>query len=303
VPTTFHLLGPYERLVLLKAMSLGAHPPAAALSALASHAVERQFAAGTRLTDGSTRWDSVHVVAEGQISVRQGGRHLYTAGPREVFGLLETLARVEADVEAQADVESLTLEIRATTLLSIMEDHHVIAQDTIQTMARLLLTTPYWMSRSLERRVHVPATVSPKGFDLVDRIRLLQTSGVFAHARVDSLAELASQYEEFHAEPGTVLWREGDPGGWFVVLLDGTVDSSSKAGLGFSWEPGMVPGLIDALAAAPRWHDARAATPLMGLRLSAERLFDALEDDFAMAADLLSALAVKVRQQRLAVFG
>lgn len=303
MPTTFHLLGPYERLVLLKAMSLGSHPPAAALAALARHATERHLTAGTRLTDGSTLWDSVHVVAEGQVSVRQAGQHLYTAGPREVFGLLETLARVEADVEARADMESLTLEIRATTLLSIMEDHHVIAQDTIQTLARLLLTTPYWLSRNLERRIQVPAMVSQHGFDLVDRIRLLQKGSVFAHARIDSLAELASQYEEFHAEAGTVLWREGDPGGWFMVLLDGTVDSTSKAGLSFSWAPGMVPGVLEALGAAPRWHDARAATPLMGLRLSAERLFDALEDDFAMAADLLTALAMKVRHQRLSVIG
>jgi CRP-like cAMP-binding protein len=52
------------------------------------------------------------------------------------------------------------------------------------------------------------------------------------------------------------------------------------------------------MAGQPRWCDAVAATPLTGLRLSAERLFDALEDDFSMAEDLLAALALQLRQLR-----
>ena len=63
----------------------------------------------------------------------------------------------------------------------------------------------------------------------------------------------------------------------------------------------MVVGAFEALAAAPRWHDAIAATEVTGFRLSTERLYDALEDDFVMAADLLSALASRVRAQRLAL--
>jgi hypothetical protein len=59
----------------------------------------------------------------------------------------------------------------------------------------------------------------------------------------------------------------------------------------------MAPGLFEALGGVPRWHSATAATPVRGLHLIAERLFDALEDDFAMAADLLSAMAARVRYQ------
>jgi hypothetical protein len=36
-------------------------------------------------------------------------------------------------------------------------------------------------------------------------------------------------------------------------------------------------------------------TPIQGLRLRADRLFDAFEDEFAMAAGLLSVLAARVR--------
>jgi CRP-like cAMP-binding protein len=173
--------------------------------------------------------------------------------------------------------------------------------DTIQALGRILLATPSWLLSTTERSVPASGIVEPNGFDLVNRIRQLQTSDVFAHARVDSLAEIASQYTEFHAVEGSALWREGDPADWLLVLRDGRVDGRSDSGLHFSWTAGMVLGAFDALAAAPRWHDAMAVTEVRGFRLSADRLYDALEDDFVMAADLLSALASRVRAQRLAL--
>ena len=299
--TTAHLLGPYERLILLKAISLAGQPPAAALGALATHATERHFAAGTRLVDSDRPWESVHVVVEGRVAVREDGQPAHSITSGRALGMLETLARVQAGVEALAEVDTVTLEIRASTLLSILEDHHAMARETLQAVARQLLEDPSCscLPGTWERRQHLPA-MPARELDLVDRIRLLQTSGVFSHARIDSLAELAAQHEEFRAQPGTVLWQEGDPGGWFFVVLDGRIDSESEAqnGLHFSWTRGMAPGLFEALGGVPRWHSATAATPVRGLRLIAERLFDALEDDFAMAADLLSAMAARVRYQR-----
>ena len=294
-------LGPYERLILLKAISLAGQPPAAALGALATHATERHFDAGARLADPDRPWECVHVVVEGRVAMREDGIPLHSVTSGRALGMLETLARVQAGVEAQAEVDTVTLEIRATTLLSILEDHHAMARETIQTLARLLLADPSCscLPGTWEHRQHLPAMPS-RELDLVDRIRLLQMSGVFSHARVDSLAELAAQHEEFRAEPGTVLWREGDPGGWFFLVLDGTIESVSEEqnGLHFSWTPGMTPGLFEALGGVTRWHSATAATPVRGLRLIAERLFDALEDDFAMTADLLSAMAARVRFER-----
>lgn len=54
---------------------------------------------------------------------------------------------------------------------------------------------------------------------------------------------------------------------------------------------------LDSLAAMAR---PVATTPVTGLRLSAERFLDALEDDFATAADLLATLVDRIRQQRQA---
>ena len=124
--------------------------------------------------------------------------------------------------------------------------------------------------------------------DVVDRLRLLRASDLFTHARIYSLGEIASRFKEFRAEADTVLWREDDPAPWFMLLLDGGVESRSKTGLHFSWRTGTVPGVFEALAAAPRWHDARAVGAVTGLRLNVDDCFDALEDDSSMAEDLLA---------------
>jgi hypothetical protein len=117
--------------------------------------------------------------------------------------MLETLARIQADVEARAELDTVTLEIRASALLSILEDHHDMARDTIQALARLLLTDPACscLPGTWDERLRLPES-SARPLDLVDRILLTQGNGVFAHARVDSLAEIASQYEEFEARQG-----------------------------------------------------------------------------------------------------
>jgi CRP-like cAMP-binding protein len=291
------LIGPYERLVLLKAMLLSEQPPATALAALARQAIERHFRQGATVSDASVPWDRAHIVVEGRVTVGQSDRYRYSVGPREALGLLETLAHVEG-VDARAEVDTLTLEIKAATLLSILEDHFVISLATIRRLSRMLLAAPSWLSRTERRSVPVATRASRTKLDLVDRIKLLQASELFAHARVTSLGELACQFEEFHAPPGAALWREGDPADWFLVLLDGRVDNLAMNDLSFSSTPGAVCGVFEALATAPRRHDAVVAMPVTGLRLSAEDFFDALEDDFLMAEDLLAALAADVLDQR-----
>jgi CRP-like cAMP-binding protein len=294
------VVGPYERLILLKALSLSSHPPVDAIGALAGQAAECHFAAGTSMPTAVGPWEEAHVVVEGRVNVLQDGRQLYTAVPKQAFGLLETLAHVGTDiVQARAEIETVTLQIRMATLFSILEDHQAMMLGAVRSLARLLLTTPAWLAGVVARRAPVSGVALTEHVDLVDRIRRLQMSDVFAHARVDSLAELASQYEGFEAAAGTVLWREGDPARWLLALTGGQIQSASTADLSLTWTAGTHPGLFDALAGV-RWHDAVAVTPVTGFRLSADRLFDALEDDFAMAADVLAALAALVRSQRQA---
>jgi CRP-like cAMP-binding protein len=292
---TPHLIGPYERLILLKALSSFGDVPAPALAALAGQATERHLAAGATLVDIYHRWDAVHILVEGAVTVSESGRPPSTVGPREAIGLLEVLASVKGGVQARATVETVTLEIGATTLFSILEDHRQMTFGMVQELARSLVASAVegtiWSGQPVQE-------IDPGRIDLVDRIRLLKRTDLFARTRVFSLGEIASHFDERRLDVGTVLWREGDPASWLMVLLDGEVEASSRGGLGQSYGPGTAPGALDAIAGTPRSYAAKAVTPVTALRLSADRLFDALEDDFSMAEDLLAALATGLRRRR-----
>ena len=124
---------------------------------------------------------------------------------------------------------------------------------------------------------------------------LAASRDLFSHARVNSLAEIAQHFEEVRVEPATRLWREGDSASWLLVVLDGRVEAGASRGVPVSWTPGMVAGGLEAIARVPRWCDAAAVKPVTGLRLSADRFLDAVEDDFSMTEDLL---ASQLRQLR-----
>src|SRR5882724_2466363 len=204
------LIGPYERLMLLEALSLSGRPPTDALAALAQQATERRFGAGSTLIDDQPG-GTVHVVVDGRVTVHQANRRIYSAGPRETCGLLEVLARVHSGLEVHVELETTTLDIRATTLFSILEDHPVMTLAVVRGLARALMASPAAATDVMARSVRVAELASPHSLDLVDRIRLLQTTDLFSHARVSSLAEIAQQFEEVRVEPGTRVWHESDP--------------------------------------------------------------------------------------------
>src|SRR4051812_41993625 len=155
-------VGPYERLVLLKAMTIVGNPPIEALAALAQQAGERHLAAGERMPGGQRGVEDACVVVEGRIDVLRNGELLYSAGPREGFGLLEVLARVGTGLEVRARTETLALELRTTTVLSVFEDHFIMTLEMLRSLGRMLLSKPDRLSASLCRReIPVPAIVSP----------------------------------------------------------------------------------------------------------------------------------------------
>ncbi|MGE0866153.1 MAG: cyclic nucleotide-binding domain-containing protein [Vicinamibacterales bacterium] len=287
-------LGPYERIGLVRALAPPGQPPAGALVALARQATERRLSAGATLRAPEQPWPHVLVIVEGRVGVYRGQRLHYSAGPRDVVGMVELLARTEQDTEVRIETDVLALEVTASTLLAVMEDHFGMTLGLVRALSQSLLTAPAWLAQSAARqRLAIPAGPTDHR-DLVDRITLLHASDVFAHARLDSVAEVAADYEEFRVQAGATLWHESDAAPWMLVLLEGRIECASQGGPAFAWRPGSVPGMIEAFAAAPRWHAATAATPVTGLRLDVDRFLDTLEDDFQMATDLLAALAARV---------
>jgi CRP-like cAMP-binding protein len=113
----------------------------------------------------------------------------------------------------------------------------------------------------------------------------------FARRHVGALLQLARHTVVLRAEPGQVLWREGDAADGALFLVRGSVDACVPAQEDPVLGPGCVLGGFDALAGVPRWFTALAREPLLALNLPVERFLDVLEDQHELARDLLRDLA------------
>src|SRR5262249_30307230 len=88
------------------------------------------------------------------------------------------------------------------------------------------------------------------------------------------------------------LWDAGDPSDHVVLVLGGTVACTSDDGAQrFTLGAGDMVGALDTVANVPRWHDARAASPVHGLRVERSALLDVLEDDPETAVQALVGLS------------
>ena len=123
--------------------------------------------------------------------------------------------------------------------------------------------------------------------DLVERIFFIRQGPIFGRASINALAEVSRAMSEVQFEAGTPLWSDGDPSGWLLLLVDGTI----RCTLGresFRFGPGMPPGGLESLAEWPRWYTAVTETPVRALHGHMETLLDVFEDNFEMASDYLA---------------
>ena len=137
----------------------------------------------------------------------------------------------------------------------------------------------------------VPLRVPARGLDLVERLVLLRAAPPFAQASLTTLADLARTLREVRFERDALLWSEGDRAGHTLLVVEGLVRCRSRDGrLDFTFGPGSPVGTLDMLAEMPRFFEARAQTPLLALQGRVEELVDVLEDNHAMATELLAAI-------------
>ena len=135
-----------------------------------------------------------------------------------------------------------------------------------------------------------PGFESP--LDLVQRMLFLRDSLPFIRTSASALADLARILVELRFEPGTVLWRRGEPARQVQLLVDGRVSCSAPIeGFGLQPEPGYPLGGLDAVAGVPRWYDAVCEGPVVTLSGDVEALFDLFEDNPRVALVYLAQIA------------
>lgn len=129
---------------------------------------------------------------------------------------------------------------------------------------------------------------------------LLGQVPLFAGLAPDARARLALRLERRELEPGSVLFREGDPGGSLALVLDGEVEVSTTlqgreqvlAVVG----PGGHVGEVSLLDGQPRSATVRARTATRIMSLSSPAVLAELEASPAVAQAMLGELARRLRR-------
>ncbi len=293
MPEAVRAVPPLERLLYLKRVPLLSGLPAAEVAVLADAAQERFFPRGAIVFREEDPASAIHFVAEGALGNFRRGIQVGVVKPGAGIGGLAVLARGTIGSHVVAEEDTLTLEIDADALWEVLEDRLPILQYMLREVNRQALGL-------LRRHRLDPSRFFPEpprdlggdgALDLVDRLLLLRRMPLFERTSVTALAELARTMANVRYEPGSVLWHEGEPSHGIVLLSSGSVQATGSDGVSFRAGPGFALGALEAVGQAPRWYEARALTPIVGLQAQTDVLVDLFEDSFEMAMDYLALVA------------
>jgi CRP-like cAMP-binding protein len=294
VPETPRVVPPLERLLHLKRIPLLSGLPASEVAALADAARERFFPRGELVFREGAVANAILFVVEGRLASLRRGIQVGTVGPGQGIGGMPVLARAEYGAQVVAEEDTLALEIDADAVADVLEDRLPVLQHMLREVSRQALDL--LLQHRLDPSLVFPA---PRGelpgseqLDLVDRLLLLRRMSVFERTSITALAELARTMAQVRFEAGTALWQQGEPAAHLVMIYSGSVRAKVPGGgVEFSAGPGFPLGALEALGQRPRWYDAVATTPVVGLYGQTDVLVDLFEDNFEMAMDYLAVIA------------
>lgn len=160
--------------------------------------------------------------------------------------------------------------------------------------------------RFLARRVAaeqgftIPATPNGEEGEMsdarVETMLLLEGVELFAHCGVDALGMLAGMARDLRLQPGEVLFRRGDPGDRFFVVMEGEVRVERLGRFVIRLGRRDAIGDISLLDGAPRPVDVTAETPLHLLAFDRAEFLDLVSDQPELLQGLLASLAGQLRR-------
>jgi len=136
-----------------------------------------------------------------------------------------------------------------------------------------------------------------------DFVKQLATVPLFARCSSGDLAKIARLTDEIDVEAGRPLVVEGDPGHEAFVVVEGTASISQGGVEVATVGPGAVFGEMALIDRVPRNATVTATTP-MQLLVIGQREFSGLLDEAPdFRNSIMAALADRVRQKDLELYG
>lgn len=291
-------VAPVERVLALRTFAAFEGLSPSELAVMAEQVRPRLFRADALLQRPGLPARALHFVVHGRIDLIEDGQVRRSIGPHGVFGGLASLTTEPVSYRAVAGVDTVTLELSRDDMEEVFEDNFPIFFGVLRVMARMLVASRRKLGDGAGR-LPTECLLSPgelSDLGLVERILVLRRSMDFAGEEIETLAELAQEAEDVDLPSGRTLWKVGDAADHAIVLIDGAIRCKSDEGHRFSFGPGAVVGSIDALCGDARWYAAVTDGRVRALRVRAQALLDAIEDNMAVGMNLLRVIARGIRE-------
>ena len=127
------------------------------------------------------------------------------------------------------------------------------------------------------------------------KVELLRNVPLFSGLSAKELMSLSRLMDEIDLKPGTVIIREGNTGGEFFIVLEGTIEVQRKGRRLARLGPGDYLGEIALIDHGPRTATAMVETDARLLVLASREFHSMLASDPRIENKILRTLAARVR--------
>ena len=127
------------------------------------------------------------------------------------------------------------------------------------------------------------------------KVELLRNVPLFSDLSAKELMSLSRLMDEIDLKPGTVIIREGNTGGEFFIVLEGTIEVQRKGRRLARLGPGDYLGEIALIDHGPRTATAMVETDARLLVLASREFHSMLASDPRIENKILRTLAARVR--------
>ncbi len=248
------------------------------LATLAENLVETTLLHGNRIVAAGARMPGLLLIIDGKIE--SGGS---SWGSREVFGLLEVLAREPSDAPAIATVDTRVFRISAGDAREVLEDNFGLMRAVLADLAGRML------EGGCEFGFGAPAAPFGDRMTLVERLIALRQHSPFAGGRLQALTSIAQIVEQRRWQPGEHVVEAAAASETVVFVLDGALRAGSKL-----IEPGGAVGALEAFAGVPHAETVVAETSTSALVCPVSALHDVLEDHADLGLAMMGTLSKRL---------
>ena len=131
---------------------------------------------------------------------------------------------------------------------------------------------------------------------IIEKLIFLKSVNIFEHATVEQLGRIAGLTQEVHFEPGETIYKEGETGDAFYLLLSGRVFIERNGSFLREIKDKEAFGTVEVLDFHPRGVTAKAVDQVRALKLNGQEFHDLLSLDIEMVQAVFRMLCGLVRR-------